>query len=386
MSPPVDRVLPPRLVGIDVARGLAVLGMFVAHLGDDGPDGRHDPEWFVIADGRSSALFALLAGVSLALTSGRQVLPSGVALIRARLAAFVRAGILLLLGVFLVALGTPVLVILPAYAVLFALAAPFLGLRRRWVVVGAVTAAAISPTVIFALTTPTADGRPSALARLTNLPDPVRLPMDEFVTGPYPALVFLAYVLLGMAVGHSDLSRVRTHTILVGAGTVLACLAWGTSRLAQDSLGPDAAPLARRLVSAAAHDNSTLEVIGNSGTSLALIGLCLLVTRPMTTLGRNLARGLAPVAAAGAMPLTVYSLQILAIFLLGNDVVWNPQSNAVLIWFIATALIGAWSWRHFLGRGPLERLLKTAVDTALRSSSPPPPPSPRERRQQTDQR
>ncbi|RPF28001.1 heparan-alpha-glucosaminide N-acetyltransferase domain-containing protein [Georgenia muralis] len=371
MSRPAGGALPPRLVGIDLARGLAVLGMFVAHLGDEGPGGRHDPEWFVIADGRSSALFALLAGVSLALTSGRQVLPSGVGLIRARLAALVRAGVLLLIGVLLVALGTPVLVILPAYAVLFALAIPFLRLRRRWLVVGAVAAAVISPTVIFALTTPTADGLPSVLARLIGLSDPVRLPMDELVTGPYPALVFLAYVLPGMAVGRSDLSRVRTQTVLVGAGIALACLGWGTSRLAQDSLEPDAAPLTRRLVSAAAHDNSTLEVIGNGGTSLAVIGLCLLLTRPTARYGRALASGLAPVAATGAMPLTVYSLQVVAIFLLGNDVVWNPQSNAVLVWFIVTALTGAWSWRHFLGRGPLERLLKAAVETAL--ASPPPP-------------
>lgn len=383
MSPPADRLLPPRLAGIDVARGLAVLGMFVAHLGDDGPGGRHDPEWFVIADGRSSALFALLAGLSLALTSGRQVLPSGIPLIRARLAALVRAGVLLLLGVLLVALQTPVLVILPAYAVLFALAVPFLGLRRRWLVVGAVAVAVISPTVIFALTTPTAEGRPSVLARLTNQADPVQLPMDELVTGPYPALVFLAYVLLGMAVGRSDLSRTRTHTILVGAGTGLACLAWGTSRLAQDSLGTGATPLTLRLVSAAAHDNSTLEVIGNSGTSLTVIGLCLLITRPTARYGRALTGVLAPVAATGAMPLTVYSLQIGAISLLGNDVVWDPQSNTVLIWFIATALIGAWSWRHFLGRGPLERLLKATVQTTLRAG-PPPPASQHDRRHQDD--
>ncbi|WP_341358097.1 hypothetical protein V5H98_09860 [Georgenia sp. M64] len=83
------------------------------------------------------------------------------------------------------------------------------------------------------------------------------------------------------------------------------------------------------------------------------------------------------------MPLTVYSLQIVAISLLGNDVVWDPQSNTVLIWFIATTLIGAWSWRHFLGRGPLERLLKAAVQTTLRAG-PPPPASQHDRRHQDD--
>ncbi|UNX53884.1 DUF1624 domain-containing protein [Georgenia sp. TF02-10] len=349
-----------RLGGIDVARGLAILGMFVAHLGDDGPDGEHDPAWFVVADGRSAALFAVLAGVSLALSYGRRTPPAALALVRARLAVFVRAAVLLVIGVFLVALGTPVLVILPAYAATFALATPFLGLARRWVLTAAAVVVVVSPTVLFLLTTPTAAGDPSPLARLTGMADPVELPMDVFVTGAYPALVYLAYVLAGLAVGRSDLARTRTQLVLVGAGAGLAALGWGTSRLGLDALGPDAAPLTRRLLSAEAHDDSTLEVLGNCGTSLAVIGLCLLATTA-PVVGRAARAVLAPVAAAGALSLTVYSVHIVAIFLLGNDVVWYPESNAVLGWFVLVALAGAWLWRRFLGRGPLERLVRGAV-------------------------
>lgn len=356
----------PRLVGVDIARGLAILGMFVAHLGDDGPRGRHDPEWFVVADGRSAALFALLAGVSLALANGRQVPPSGLALTRARLATLVRAGVLLLVGVVLVMLGTPVLVILPAYAAIFVLALPFLGADRRVLLLGSVAAAVVSPTVIFLLTTPLERGGVSAAARVTGLPDPVEhLPMDEFVTGAYPALVFLAYILLGMIVGRSNLSSVSVQLGLIGSGTILAAAAWGSSRVVLDALGPDASPLAVRLASAGAHDDSTLEVIGNCGTSLAVIGLCLLLTRPGTAAGRAASAVLSPVAAAGATSLSVYSFHIVAIFLLGNDVVWYPESNAVLVWFVVVALAGAWLWRRFLGRGPLERLLRSAVAGVL---------------------
>ncbi|RPF25676.1 heparan-alpha-glucosaminide N-acetyltransferase domain-containing protein [Georgenia muralis] len=354
-----------RLTGVDVARGVAILGMFVAHLGDDGPGGRHDPEWFVVADGRSAALFALLAGVSLALANGRRVPPTGLALTRARVATFVRAAVLLVIGVVLVALGTPVLVILPAYAVMFALATPFLGLRRRWLLLGAGTAAVVSPTLIFAATTPAPDGRPSVLARFLGAADPVELPMDELVTGPYPALVYLAYVLLGLALGRSDLTRARTQAALVGAGAALATLGWGTSRLAQDALGADASPLARRLVSAAAHDDSTLEVVGNWGSSLAVVGLLLLLTRPTTSAGRVTAAVLSPVAAAGAMSLSVYSVHIVAIAILGNDVVWNPVSNGVLVTFVVVALAGAWLWRRLIGRGPLERLVRGAVHAVV---------------------
>ncbi|BDZ43068.1 hypothetical protein GCM10025865_23670 [Paraoerskovia sediminicola] len=65
-----DRVLggPGRLVGLDVARGLAVLGMFAAHVGV--VEGARGAGWLTIADGRSSILFAVVAGISIALVTG----------------------------------------------------------------------------------------------------------------------------------------------------------------------------------------------------------------------------------------------------------------------------------------------------------------------------
>lgn len=60
-----------RLLGVDLARLLALLGMFATHLivpvPDDGPGGVDG--LFQLAAGRSSALFALLAGVSLAIVT-----------------------------------------------------------------------------------------------------------------------------------------------------------------------------------------------------------------------------------------------------------------------------------------------------------------------------
>ena len=59
-----------RIVGIDVARGLAVLGMMTAHVGPD-DHGPIPPGGFAqLADGRPAALFVVLAGLSLALLSG----------------------------------------------------------------------------------------------------------------------------------------------------------------------------------------------------------------------------------------------------------------------------------------------------------------------------
>ena len=58
-----------RLVGIDVARCMALLGMVATHVLPSDPDGRPPlGQW--LAGGPASALFALLAGVSLALMTG----------------------------------------------------------------------------------------------------------------------------------------------------------------------------------------------------------------------------------------------------------------------------------------------------------------------------
>ncbi|TRW42755.1 heparan-alpha-glucosaminide N-acetyltransferase domain-containing protein [Georgenia yuyongxinii] len=366
---PVRGAATTRLVGIDLARGLAIVGMFVAHLGADGPAGARDPEWFVVADGRSAAMFALLAGVSLALTSGRDRVPSGPRLAHARMTTLVRAALLLLLGWFLTALGTPVAVILPAYAVLFVLALPFLGVRRRWLVTGAAVTAVVGPTLMALAVTPVG-GSASLVVRLTGAPasGTVRLPGDELVTGYYPAIVYLAYILLGLAVGRTDLTRLRTQVGLLVAGAGLAALAWGSSRLMLDAVGVGASPLVRQLLSGRAHDDATLEVLGNCGTATAVIGLFLLLTRP-GRFGRVVGAVLSPLAAAGAMSLSVYTAQILAIFALGEEVVRDATSNAVLAWFVIVSLAGAWLWRRLFGRGPLERVLHGAA-TAVAGPRP----------------
>src|SRR4051812_31274025 len=101
-----------RLVGIDVARCLALLGMVAAHLLDDRtPDG-HLTLTSQLVDGRASALFAVLAGVSLALMSGRTTPLTGRPLGQATARLAVRALLIALLGLALGELESGLAVIL----------------------------------------------------------------------------------------------------------------------------------------------------------------------------------------------------------------------------------------------------------------------------------
>ncbi len=84
-----------RLVGVDAARGVALLGMVAVHvLSGEDADGS-ESLIYLVASGRSAALFAVLAGVGLALAFRR---PRGPDRLRASAAIAVRAVLLGFVG------------------------------------------------------------------------------------------------------------------------------------------------------------------------------------------------------------------------------------------------------------------------------------------------
>jgi uncharacterized membrane protein YeiB len=330
-----------RITGVDVARGLAVLGMLTAHVGPGGPD---DPwPWSLaqVVDGRSAALFVLLSGVSVALISGGSSPVAGIRRALARTKLLVRAFLVLGIGVAVILLGTPVVVILPTYAMLFAAAVPLLGTDPRKLLGGAVAVAAIGPVLHVALQ--------PVLLRL-----PGRAYTDLLVGDFYPAVVWFAYVLVGLAVGRMDLRDRGVRLRLLGAGVVLAVVGLGVGALLTRVLAGDEALVA--LVTTEPHSSSGLEVVANTGVGLAVLALSLIVADAVPAL-------VAPVAATGALALTAYTVQLLAIAALGSSVVWEPDTGTWLA-FLGFTLAACWLWRAAFGRGPLERLLHTLAARA----------------------
>ncbi|RMI12796.1 heparan-alpha-glucosaminide N-acetyltransferase domain-containing protein [Cellulomonas triticagri] len=327
---------PGRITGVDVARGLAVLGMITAHVGPGGPG---DPlPWGLtqVADGRSAALFVLLSGISVALISGGAAPVAGTRRVLARTKVLVRAFLVLALGVLLVVLGTPVVVILPTYAVLFACTVPLLGTPPHRLLVGAAVVAVVGPVLHLVLG--------PAFARLPGTE------LTGLVVGDYyPAIVWFAYVLVGLAVGRMDLRDRGVRLRMLGAGTALAVLGYAASALLTRQVEPGTTLYG--LVTTEPHSSSTLEVVASTGVGLAVLSLCLLAAD--TRAGRAV---LAPLAATGALALTAYTVQILAIAALGTAVVWQPEAGTWLAFCLVT-LVGCWVWRAAAGRGPLERLL-----------------------------
>ena len=121
-------------------------------------------------------------------------------------------------------------------------------------------------------------------------------------------------------------------------------------------------------VSAEAHSSTHAEILGSGGFAFAIIGMLLIATRPDFGWSRMLARLFAPVEAMGAMPLTVYTAQILVI---ASFFIAAGQSFGVEYqswWLVAALIVGsalfALLWRRLVGRGPLESAIR-------RVSSPP---------------
>lgn len=332
----------PRIVGIDLARALAIGGMFVAHLALTSDGG-----WWWLADGRPSALFALLAGSGLGFMTANSF--PNVHAQRSRI--FQRAIILGLLGVALMFLGTPVAIILSSYAVMFALTVPFLSLPPARLISWAVAIVLVAPPIV------------QGIRLLVNgAPEPgLWIPgIFELATGYYPALSWLAYSLVGLTVVRLPITALATQVRLLAVGILTAGVGYGGGYLLTAALGPAASPYVQSLVQVNPHTDSGFEILGNIGFSLIVIAVSLMITRL-----RFAQVLLSPVIAAGSLSLSLYVGHLLYIWALGPDAVWNPTSQAPLLWLIGVSLAFSWWWRRFFARGPLEWALAALTTNAV---------------------
>lgn len=372
---------PGRLDGVDAARGVALLGMASVHVfPQTGGDGSATVA-YLLASGRAAALFAVLAGVGVALLTGGRRPIRGAARARTASALVVRGLVVGLVGLLLAELDTGVAVILAYYAVLFVVAVPLLGLGPRRLAALGITVALVAPFVSFAVRGDLPRS-PSASPTLgTLLVDPGGLLQTLTITGYYPVIGWTAYLCAGLAVGRLALGSRKVAASLLLGGALLAALGAASSSLllgplgGQDRIGQaidlrgaeleQAVGVVRAgnvptstpwwLATDAAHSTTPPDLLHTTGTALAVLGLALLVV-PLAP------RLLAPLAAAGSMPLSLYSLHLLVLAAVDDAdplLLWGTQAVA--------ALVLATFWRRYVGRGPLELPL-AAVTRRIRGA------------------
>ncbi|GAA1754927.1 hypothetical protein GCM10009767_12850 [Kocuria aegyptia] len=374
---------------MDAARGLALIGMVAIHILPAWDPGTFEPtaQWTLFA-GRSAALFALLAGVGLAFSTGGRAPHTGRAMTADRAGVAVRALLIAGLGLAInhVLPGetiddVPAVNILVYYGAFFLLAIPFLRLSARVLFAWAGCFALAGPVLVHVLR----DVLP-AVERynpdyLDLFGDPGATAARLLLTGTFPALPYLAYLLTGLAIGRLDLAGIRVQAGLVLVGVLLAVGAWLTSwmlveraggfdqlvsrtpgldeELVTDIIvfGPDPTLPTTTwwwLAVGGPYTNTPPALLLGLGSAMAALGLFLL-------LARRSGAWLLPLSAMGAMTLTVYSVHLLA---LATEVHYDQP-----LWFlvhVAVAMAFALLWRRAVGQGPLERLVAALVRATRR--------------------
>ena len=405
---------PNRLGGLDAARGLALLGMMAAHVGFTTCGLTSLSGVLDQAHGRSAVLFAVIAGFSLGIMSGRARTHTGEALIRTRLRILVRSALLLAMGTGLALLGPPVGVILGYYAAWLALAIPVLTWRARRLFVLAGLTAVIGPVLV--------QGAPWALGRagLTispAVPDGNDALLSFFFTGAYSGALWMAYIYLGLGLSRLDWSRSANLWRLAGAGALCAGLGYAGGWAASLAVSPqspdsyhlvspadpaqchledadppegpgapsDAAssswtaqfdekgggteedggaiidpgpPGLSQLATAAPHSDTPFEALGSGGAAMTLIAVLQLV-------GRRARHVLAPLAAMGSMSLTVYCGHIVVIWATENP--YDPTDNRFFAAMAGGFAVFAMAWLTIWARGPLEHLVHVISVRATRA-------------------
>lgn len=352
----IRRLEPPdRLPGIDLARGAAVLGMFAAHLIVTTPLEWHSPEtWTGLVDGRSSILFATLAGLSLGLSQGDTDDPGGrrAAVSRGRLAG--RAAVVWVLGILLVLLAVPVNVILPAYGVLFAIAIALVALPTRALVMIAALLAVVMPFVVGMIDSVTGGAGGESTSGVAIL-----------LGWHYPFPLWTAFLAAGLAAGRVLIASSRWAVGLIGVGAMLAFTGYFVlgpigSRAAgalDDGARGDVGLWLLSRLGDEPHSSGMGEAIGSVGFALAVIGVCTLIG------GTPLRWLFWPVRVLGSMPLTAYTAHLviwaawIALERAGGGNVDPIDDFRALEPFWPMALgvtAGCALWAVFIGRGPLE--------------------------------
>ena len=388
---------PSRILGIDVACGIAIIGMMAAHMASLPTLEWSEPStWGGVAVGRSAMLFAFLAGVSLALVSRNPRYHSVEGRVRFRLELVGRAMAIFAIGLILELASSGLVLILTVYGVYFLCMIPFIWVPTKRLVLMVIGFGILGPMLLAGvrsvLLSPSAPG------------------IDLAVFGMYGPTTWLPLMLAGLAFGRQNLQSIKVACGAILVGVLLAVSGYGAGVVASKHTadlvekwsssygysGPTEDPIVdvtdgsdlegggtwerdqnyleqvrandpeiavlTSLVAFGDHSGAVTETIGSGGLVLAVVGLCLLITRRIRLL-------VLPIACAGSMPLTAYSAHVLGYMVLAGGPNGSLTSTLpVFAWSVAAILLTSMLWALTLGKGPLERLVARAATSMAKGA------------------
>ena len=363
---PTGRPTSPRIHGLDIARAVAIIGMMAAHLGPwAGRPALAEPAtWPAVVNGYPSALFAVLAGVSIGIIARKGVAAGGVELLRSRMRLGARAVILIALGLVLASLQSEVMVVLVPMGAMFLVVLPLVTARTTTVAGVAAALAVLGPLVMATA------GAVVALAAgfLWSALVPA---LGVGVSGADLDVAWddgMGGVNWAASVGPPIVDAALDPELPAVPGTALEAAESGAA--ASGAGMGTGERLLGAFVDGSAHASGLLDVVGAAAASLAAIAVLLMVGR--TRIG---AAALHPLRMMGLMSLTVYVAHVVGfpvIDLAGLAVpaIAEVEPETWLIASIIAAMLFAVAWKAGHRRGPLEEIMHRAAERAARIDVP----------------
>lgn len=322
-----------RIIGVDLARCLALIAMYVAHVAPSaGPAGVLNLSEFVAAP-----LFALLIGVSAYLSTERMSFPALFA------SSVVRGIVLIAIGLYINTWDAQVDIVLPYLGVLSVLIAPLVFLPA-WLLGG------ISLVSWWFAATALTHFTPAYNEHILSGSYLQYAYQWAFTGTHYQAFTLLAYACVGgiLARALGEWGAAGDAVTAVAATGVAGAIYWYATTELYEFLPYTA---------------SRLEITFALFLSIAALGWSCLLARMFSARSRVLD----PLVATGRMTLSLYVLQIgvLALYARYAPVYGLPYSDDswwMLALLIFVSVLFAWGWDRLLGRtiarrGPLESLL-----------------------------
>lgn len=302
-----------RIIGLDMARALAIVGMIVVHMAS--------LLWStkLVLNGIPAALFAVIAGATLMIIGRRFSL-------NAWLRIIARGGIIMLIGLAMLPVGGWIQVVLVAMGLTMILVSWVPPLNVWWKVALFIAATAAA-TVRYA---------------------PFTLPQI------YPLLAWIAYFLAGMILYEVYLRGTTAEGFAPGRTRAIVRWAFSAVSLVVTGMGmylrfePEMPSWPR----VGGHTGVLGEIVLAVAVSAVVLHLCLLAG----TAARAMCY---PLAALGSMSLTVYVLHVLTANYWQSHVAIHNTWSA--LGFIVVFLVLATVWKKFVGQGPLEKLVSFLV-------------------------
>lgn len=363
-----------RIHGVDLARAIAVLGMVYAHLTSADPASAAGQAMLQLSDGPPSALFAVLAGVSVSIMGTRAASAGGAEWAHYRHRLLVRGLLLIGMGILLDLWQFSLLVVLmPLGAAMILLSGtPRARSSTLW---------GLAAAFLF-------------LGPLIQVLLPGVVESSDLFSGGYPLVAWLAYVTVGVLLHRLLIDRpgIQALALVIGVLGTVAGLGLrgvlGTVSADQPGGGPASAsggapvlldPLTYTYLSPEGHSGGVIEQLTCICFSLLVIAGCLLLTR-----SEAVTRLSYPLRALGSMGLSVYVIHVITAsmvmggFTFGMETYesavtgyeWGAGYPGALVGTVLVAVVAAPLWQLYFRRGPLESVVNRVIAATTDRNQP----------------